>query len=381
MVQPLRIAIVRQRYNPFGGAERFVERAMRSLRERGAEVTLITRRWQGESAGNAIVLDPFYVGSTWRDWGFAHAVCTTLGKRSFDLVQSHERIDCCDVFRAGDGVHAEWLAQRDRVCTSWARAATRINPYHRYTLDAERRLFSSPRLRAVICNSSMVRQEIREHFAVPDDKLHVVYNGVDTGDFHPGLRQQHRTRLRAELGLSEDAMVFLFLGSGFVRKGLATALDALRATPANCCLVVVGTDKHRRAFERRARALGLEQRVRFVGGQRVVHPYYGCADAFVLPTLYDPFPNAVLEALACALPVVTSRKCGAAEVVSAHGCGFVHDALDSAGFGASMTELCDPQRLRGMSDTARGAAMALTLEAMTERLLALYGQLLGARAG
>ena len=64
-------------------------------------------------------------------------------------------------------------------------------------------------------------------------------------------------------------------------------------------------------------------RVTFAGPQTDPKPYYGAADAFVLPTLYDPFPNAALEAMACGLPVVTSTKSGAAELVAEHDAGFV----------------------------------------------------------
>jgi len=74
--------------------------------------------------------------------------------------------------------------------------------------------------------------------------------------------------------------------------------------------------------------LGIAARVRFVGGVSDVRPFLAAADAFVLPTLYDPFPNAVLEAMAAGLPVVTSTRCGAAEIVAEGETGFVRDALD-----------------------------------------------------
>ena len=108
----VRLAIIRQRYTPFGGAERFVERALHALAKRGVELTLLTRRWPGgaQRLFTPVIVNPPYVGRLWRDRGFARAVRTTLAASGATLVQSHERIDCCDIYRAGDGVHSVRLA-------------------------------------------------------------------------------------------------------------------------------------------------------------------------------------------------------------------------------------------------------------------------------
>jgi UDP-glucose:(heptosyl)LPS alpha-1,3-glucosyltransferase len=178
----MKIALIRQRYNPYGGAERFVERAMAALAAKNVEVTLFARAWLGaaELAGEVRMIrcDPFYLGRVWRDWGFARSVCAALKTNAFDLVQSHERIACCDVYRAGDGVHRQWLANRSRAAGLLERIALALNPYHLYTKAAEKRLFGSPSLRAVICNSNMVKEEVRRHFGLVGDKLHVIYNGA-----------------------------------------------------------------------------------------------------------------------------------------------------------------------------------------------------------
>ncbi len=114
-----RIALIRQKYNPAGGAERFVSRATRALVEQGADITLITRKWDQESAQRVVQLTPWYLGSTWRDWSFSRAVCRYLQHTHYDLVQSHERLICCDVFRAGARV--QWLR-----CGGWRCVSIRI---------------------------------------------------------------------------------------------------------------------------------------------------------------------------------------------------------------------------------------------------------------
>lgn len=374
--QPLRIALVRQRYTAYGGAERFVERAMQALHGQGAQLTVVTRSWPGNNEHSALICDPFHLGNLWRDWSFARCVCRTLQEHDFDLVQSHERIACCDVFRAGDGVHREWLKQRRRTLGAVAKLGIALNPYHHYVLAAEKKLFASPRLKAVICNSHMVKEEIRAYFGVPEEKLRVIYSGVDTEAFHPRLKAQHRQALRAQYAIPMDAPLFLFVGSGFERKGLAALLQALAELPAESRLLVVGKDKKAAAFESAAARLNLSQQVVFAGSQKDVKPFYAAADAFVLPTLYDPFPNVALEASACGLPVITSRKSGAAELIENGKNGYVCDALDIAALSGAMARLLDADTATAMGAAARIAVEPFGLEAMGERLVALYHSLL-----
>ena len=369
-----RIALIRSRYDPAGGAERFVQNALAALRAEGAAVTIVTRHWPGHD-GSAIVVDPFHVGSLWRDWAFARAACREVAGRRFDLVQSHERIACCDIYRAGDGVHAQWLTERARAQGALGRVATRLSPHHRYVLAAERALFTSPRLRAVICNSEMVRDEIAQRFGTPRERLVLIRNAVDSAAFHPGLRAELRAAVRQQLGIPQDAAVVVHVGSGFERKGVGQLLEALAGARIAPWAIVAGRDKHSAAYRARASRLGIGERVRFVGAVSDVRPYYAAADVFALATLYDPQPNAALEAMACGLPVVTTRKCGVAELVSDGESGHVRDALDAAGIAEAIDRL-EPAAARRAGEAARARVEPFTPQAMAAEYLALYRRLL-----
>ena len=381
--QRLSVAIVRARYNPYGGAERFVQRALAALSASDVEVTVIARSWpQHADRGLPVKLsylrvDPFYLGSVWRDWSFARGVRRALAGRRFSVVQSHERIPGLPIYRAGDGVHAEYLAQRARALPGWRAATLSANPYHAYVLATERAMFTDPALRAVICNSEMVRGEIRERFGVDASRLRLIRNGVDTQRFRPPSPQE-RAQARTSLGVSGSTTAFAFVGSGFERKGLAAAVRGLARVAASqdACLIVAGTDRHADRYRRLADRLGVAERVRLLGGVDDVRPVLWAADAFVLPTLYDPFPNAALEALACGLATVTSRKSGAAELIRPGINGFVHDALDLEALAESMAKLCDGHRRTAMSAAARESAQGLSLESLAGRLIDLYRGLL-----
>ncbi|MEP6702476.1 MAG: glycosyltransferase family 4 protein [Betaproteobacteria bacterium] len=366
----MRIALVRQRYTAFGGAERAMADIMRSLETQNAEVTVIARRWPASAKVATLIVDPLYVGGLWRDWGFARRVCRLLGQQSFDLVQAHERVPCCDVFYCSDGVHREWLAQRRRIQSAWGRAGVAINLFHHYMLAVERRLFTSGKLKAVICMSRMVKDEIRQHFGVPEDRLRVIYDGIDEQAFHPRLREQFRASVRATYLIPPDAPLFLFVGSGFERKGVRPFLRAMAQLPPSAHALVVGKDKRINQFIELAAPLG--GRVHFTGPQADVKPFYGAADALVFPTIYEPFGKVVLEAMACGLPAISSRKAGASELIVDGVNGYVCDALDIAALAHAMTLLLDRDRRAPMGRAARSVAENITLSGMGAQLADFY---------
>ena len=385
----MKIALVRARYNAFGGAERFVARAMLALSARDAKLAVLARSWTNDHAETAeasaagvrfVRCDPPYFGSTWRDVSFARAVKEALRRESFDLVQSHERIAGLPVYRAGDGVHAAWLRRRAAMTGPLARLGMALNPHHRYLVAAERRMFEHPSLRAVICNSEMVKNEITTYFSIAPEKLAVIRNGIDLDRFHPSARETYRATVRARLGIAPETTVFLLVGSGFERKGVARALTALRDCGAPACLVVAGDDKHRPHYEALAARLGVAARVRFVGAVADPLPYFGAADVFVLPTIYDPFPNAALEALACGVPVITTDACGAQELLLAHRNGWVVPVTDAAALARAMHDaielVSDATAYAVWSCAARLAAEPYSLATLSNALIALYRCLL-----
>jgi UDP-glucose:(heptosyl)LPS alpha-1,3-glucosyltransferase len=407
----LRLAVVRQRYTPHGGAERFVERALGALAASGADVTVIARSWDtaasvaardtaasvgakdtaasvaardtaasvgvGSSRGSArvAVVDPFFVGRLWRDAGFARAARKAWQAGGYDLVQSHERIPGCEMYRAGDGVHRQWLVNRRAYASPLARIGLALSPYHRYVCAAERAMFEHPRLRAVICNSRMVRDEILKSFRIAPEKLHVIYNGVDTEHFHPRERAAARARERQRLGAGAGDTLLVFVGSGFARKGLDTLLAAIAAERAPLRLAVVGRDRELPRFVALARDLGLGDRVAFVGGVDDVRPWYAAADALVLPTHYDPFPNVVPEALAMGIPVFVSDQCGAAEIVTHGASGYVCRTGDVAGLAQLLGAFAALADRSALESAARRSVESFSLQAMTAQLLALYAAL------
>lgn len=382
-MKPLRLAIVRQRYTPFGGAERFIDNALQALGgQDGLEVSLIAREWRGASDAlsdgdtrpTVVLCRSFHIGRVWRQWAFSRAACKAIVEGRYDLVQSHERLACCDVFRAGDGIHREWLRQRDRILPAWRRWLTWLSPFHHLLLAQERRMFASPRLRTVIAISRLVRDDILRHYPDTRARIEVIYNGVDLKRFHPSLRDLHRQAMRARYGIGDSSPLLLFVGSGFERKGLATVIHALSGLPDEIRLIVAGKDGRRR-YERLAEQLGVGQRVVFAGPQQNIEPFYGMADAFVFPSLYEPFGNVVLEAMASGLPAVVSETCGGADLIDDR--RFVLDALDIPAWCEAIDAVLTGNRDGTLGRQARQRAETMTLDRMAMEMETLYCSLLG----
>jgi len=373
----MRLALVRQDYRPEGLAERVTERALEALLERNVAVSLYTRSWPQTRLQlvEPVIIDPFHVGALWRDWGFARAACRDVRRSQPSLVESHERLLCCDVYRAGDGVHAVWLEERLKRSTATGRMSAMLSPHNRYLLHIEQRLYASPWLRAVICSSKMVREEIRSRFSVPESKLYVIYNPVDSERHHPGLRAE-RAKIIERHGIDAAATVYLIVAADFARADVGTAIDALAQLPPPVHLVAAGDDSDVTRYRARAQARGVGDRVTFVGGVGDPRPYYGAADVFVLPSLYDPSPDFALEAMACALPVITSTKSGAAELLREYNGGLVCPSGDVVALADHMRALQDPSTRAGFSADARRAVLPLSPSAITLQQVLLYRDLL-----
>lgn len=374
-MKPIRLAIVRQKYRPDGGAERFISRALEALDNQAMDLNVITRQWQGERHADwhLHICDPVKWGRISRERGFAEAARKIWQRERFDIVQSHERIAGCDIYRAGDGVHQRWLEQRSLILPAWRQKMLMNNRYHRYVMNAEREMYQAGELRAVICNAQMVKNEIVARFGVASDKIHVIYNAINTTQYVP-VDEAERQEIRRTLNLPANATVLIYVGSGFERKGLAAAIKAVAGT--NRYLVVVGKDKAEKQYQALARELGCRERVIFAGMQPDTRPWYQSADALLLPTLYDPFPNVILEAMACGLPVITSTTCGGSEFIEPGKNGYVCDALDVSALRDAVMALPAHAIGSDMAQRARERVMGSTPQRLSQQLIALYQQIL-----
>ncbi|SEL94747.1 UDP-glucose:(heptosyl)LPS alpha-1,3-glucosyltransferase [Syntrophus gentianae] len=381
----MKIALIREKYTDFGGAERYVASLAENLAQRGHEIEIFARTWKtrnqdgdaGVSPSRPILHRvPVLKGPSFLQiLSFAQSVRKMLQKGRYDIIHSFERTLYQDIYRAGDGCHKEWLAQRRKIDPPGKAILHRVNPLHRTLLWIEKQIFSEKGCRAVMTNSRRGKKEIIDLYGVPEEKISVIYTPVDSKRFRCDRGPEKREELLRQFGLKGETSLLLFVGSGFKRKGLTATLKALALLPSPVHLLVVGKDRLA-PYKRLAGNLGIEKAVTFTGPLTDVVPYYQGADLFVFPTIYEPFSNVCIEAMAAGLPVVTSRINGASEVLldGENGC-IIEDPLDPAEIAAKIRlGLAIPKNK--IAESNHHVLDRLTWGNHIEQVLALYRNVL-----
>ena len=357
------LALVRRGYSPTGGAEKFLARFAAAARETGQEVMLVNDRSWPDDALSGV---PQQTLPARGPWAFAHAVARWR-ERWPGTVFSLERLWGADCYRAGDGVLAAWWQRRavyDPAWEVWLRARL---PEQRHMMELERHCFSASDTGAVIVNSDMVRRELAEMTGYPAERVHLVRNGLPE-DFASGV--PGREEARRALGLPGEMPVAAFAGTGWKRKGLRFAVAALgEVEGSGASLVVAG-----RGPQHRHRAPG----VVFLGPQHDVRPLLAAADVFILPTVYDPFSNACLEALAMGRPVITTAANGCAEILQEGVTGsVVREPHDVGALGAALKFWLSDGRAAAAESACRAAAARCSLAENVQRTLAIVRGVVG----
>ena len=298
----LKIGFVRRGFSPSGGAEAYLKRLAYGVVEAGHEARLFTTARWPDAQWTAGKITRLSGESPLR---FADELERLGAHSKSDVLMSLERVWSCDVYRAGDGVHRAWLDRRAKFRSRWRRVAHVLNPRHLAMLRLEQSLFGNRFASRVIANSHMVATEVTRIYGYPPNQIDVVQNGVPVESFHSTAEQSRLAR--ANLNLAADETVVLFVGSGWERKGLRFAIQAIESCRISNIRLLVAGRGNPAHFKSGA--------VQFLGARADPGALYAAADIFLLPTIYDPFSNASLEALAAGIPVITTRSNGFAEIM------------------------------------------------------------------
>jgi len=364
-VKPLRVALLKSSFHQKGGLEKYCFRTANALRERGHSVSILTSSPSSEEDHVIQIcsrVKPSALQLIWFDWHcrkylrqYPHDIVFGFDRHFLPLTH----------YRAGNGCHAAYLERRRKGSSFLKALSFYCNPLHLLTLLSERWLFERHPPRAIICNSHLVQGELHRYYPdTPQERIHVVHNGVEWHDYEePFSRRQSSTVPR-----------ILFIGHEWRRKGLELSLQALsRITSSEFRMVVVGKERDPSYFITLADRYGLSNRIEFIPTPQPAIPFYQSSDIALLPSLYDPFANATVEALAMGLYVITTTSNGGSEVVQEGVNGSVID-YDAGECARQLLYAFNRIREKGSQDQIRHSVRQYDFSTQLQKIVSLVEQ-------
>ncbi len=324
VVRVKHVVILKSGAQNSGGLEKYASRIASAFVQKGSRVSVLTTGTPSSSPQTAPISFHPVKTSRWPSFlrmeEFDRFAKKWIEEEKPDLIFGMDRNRFQTHIRAGNGVHISYLKSRILTEGRWKHWICRLNPMHRKILELEKTAFEHPLLKKIFANSHMVRSQILEHYKIEPSKIEVIHNGVEWEEMEGPFsrRKEESLAFAKRFHLDPDTFYFLFVGNGYLRKGLGTLLQALsRISSHSFQLLVVGKDNQTEYFQAKAVELGLKNHVRFFGSMEDITPFYQLSDVLVIPSFYDPFANVTIEALAMGLFTVSSKQNGGHEILTA----------------------------------------------------------------
>lgn len=360
-----------------GGVERVLFECARFLAQQGHDVSVFANRWeQDDQAVIQYEYVPMHTRPTFlRPQSFFQQATRQIQAADYDVLNGHGVVCPTGGVMLVHSLHRAWLerSRQMRGSLSGSRWKQNLNPIHSILLRLEARHFSERRYRKLIALTPQVKSDLHRFYDVPPDDVIVNPNGFSPTEFSPEKRAARRGEMRQKLGLTPDQIVLLFVANELERKGYPTLLTALRVlNDPRVRLLVVGRIDSADA-RRQADAKGVAAQVIICGSTQDVAGFHAAADLFVLPTQYEAFCLAILEALGSGLPVVTTRIPGAEDAIRSGINGvLVDDPKNGEMLAEALRPLLDPDTHIALSATTPDSVRAY----QWPTVLAKYEQIL-----
>jgi len=342
----MRIAVSFPGCHRRGGIERCVLEAVNFLAASGHEVHLLTSDWDQDALDSGIHVHAISLprrGSLLRLLAFARQSKKALADLPPGTVHAAFGVESPP---GGvmwvPSVHKAWL-EASQTQRNWrGRLRQKVNPHHPALLKLERGYFGGRYPRKLIALTDQVKSDLMRLYAVPAEDIAVLPNGYSQTEFNTERASQHRADMRVKLGYGADAKVVIFVANELERKGFGPLLRAISLLQDDGVFLLAVGRLNPQAYADEIKQLGMTSRVRFTGPSSDVAAYYAAADVFALPTQYEAWGLVIVEALACGLPVLTSRLAGAAVTVQEGITGYLLDnPNDPAEIAAKLCPLLD----------------------------------------
>ena len=366
-----------------GGAERYLVDLCIRMAAEGYEVHVYSERRDEEAPGilfHSVKTIPF--PKSLRLLSFAIRATKEIENGNYDITFGVGNTLKADILQPHGGVHWAWfwrsLRAYDHPILWTIKFLGRILSLKQWVGGwVEDAPYQGKRFRAIIAISDMVKQDMIRWYRVPEERITVVYNGVDVDRFHPRNRQ-YRDEIRGRHNIGPGDLVILFVSNNFQMKGLGFLIKALatikKDPPSPFKLLVLGRDR-RGSYLSLAKDMGIFEEVIFAGSTKEPEKYYGASDLLVHPTFYDACSLTVLEALASGMPVITTCSNGAGGMITQGQEGFViSDPRDGRTLVEKILFFLNPEKLTRASIAARHLAESYSLERNWKEIRDILGE-------
>ena len=301
-----------------GGVERITFECSKFLAKRGHQVHVFAAdcdQQEDEIDYHRVAVRPS--PSFLKGLRFHRAASRSLSDHDFDVLSTHGCVSPLGGVHWVQSLHAAWLntSKKFRATGSIPWLKQKLNPLHPILLKLEELHFRERNYSHIIATTLEVQRDLQAFYGVPAEDVTIIPNGYSPNEFSESKRLASREETRRSLGINEDEVVALFVANELDRKGFDTILRAMRLLDHKTVKLLVVSRVPAATVLRRAHNAGVGDRVLACGHTDDVARYHSAADIFVLPTQYEAFCLAILEALASGLPVVTTRVPGAADAI------------------------------------------------------------------
>ncbi|MGE3808011.1 MAG: glycosyltransferase family 4 protein [Gemmataceae bacterium] len=369
-----------------GGCATYITDLARKLLADEHEVQLYACRWDENALPEGIAYRrlPAPRGPRFlKPWRFAAACNEALAGGDHHVSIGFDKTYGQDVLYPQGGLHAashvhNLNKHRSPLVRCLAALVKAVDPAHRSYARLERKQYLGSERPLMVAISSMVWNHFQHFYGINADDLRLVRTAIDPARFPEHDRLRCRMEGREQWGIGPNETVGLILAMNYHLKGLEPLLYAVRRLvsqhPAAHAfrLLVAGSPKYA-AYQKLARRLGIDKHICFAGFCGEARQAYFAADFLVHPTFYDPCSLVVLEALACGLPVITTRYNGASEFLTPPREGYViDDPHDQNQLAWCMGQLLEPSRRSACAQAARRTAAQWTFDHHYRNILQVF---------
>jgi len=371
----MKIAVVIPKFGLVGGAEKFVYQLTEQLAfQEDLEIHVFANQWSRGKAPITFHKVPIFIFPRFmRPISFAYFSNKRIRSKGYDLVHSHDRIFRMDVFTMHGIPHKTWIKEARRKPLSLL---------DRSMAWVEEKGITGSHIPTILPVSTLVKDELLKLYDIPESKIRVIHPGVSTDRFSVLDRETCRHGIRQRHGLSSSDVVVLFVGMNFEIKRLDLVIQGIAGLVNKdrrlyrVKLLVVGKGNTNK-YLTLARDLGIANRVAFVGVTHEVEKYYMASDIFVMPSRFDTFGLAVLEAMMAGLPVLITQRVGARDLIDPGIHGFVLGE-DPSPFDLSkkLAFLLKKENRMRIGENARKVALQHTWDKAADEVADLYQKLI-----